>query len=497
MHRKFRAETLHAAMVLTAAFLGLAEACCVAADKAPEKIVGKSLTILRDADRVTVEQGDRILVRYRYAKNLAGPRITEINSPDGVNVPGDLMFAWTIDGVDFGGGAGTQLHERWLELRIDRRGDREQAVLVEQLVWETPDGDVILEEQRTLTVPAVDAGRPQILLWQSNVTPGEDAVDVLTIGGSKSGGFGVRFGPEISAAPQYFNASGQAVAANGRAPWAACTTATDNGKVTVAVFDAPGNPQHPTGWAANGEKSPASLVATSSLESQPLRLEPGKTLSVRFGVAALDGTVKPRQVDAAYLDWYRLQTAARSGLVPGLLAQYSPAAASNAPACARIDRSIAFDWAGGMPDDRLPTGPFSVVWTGQVRIDRDGEYRLFGRYDGQMQIRVGDKRADGESIRLEYGYHPIRVQYVADSTDASAKLYWESDHFAPEPVNPRYLVHDASLEADLAMDLLHDAGSAVVVQYGCARCHATIGVDAKRRPGRPLAFASQAHPDYL
>ncbi|NQU20877.1 MAG: c-type cytochrome, partial [Candidatus Nealsonbacteria bacterium] len=33
--------------------------------------------------------------------------------------------------------------------------------------------------------------------------------------------------------------------------------------------------------------------------------------------------------------------------------------------------------------------------------------------------------------------------------------------------------------------------------YGCARCHATAGVDASLRPGRPLAFASQANPDYL
>lgn len=47
------------------------------------------------------------------------------------------------------------------------------------------------------------------------------------------------------------------------------------------------------------------------------------------------------------------------------------------------------------------------------------------------------------------------------------------------------------------MGLLHDSGRAVVERYGCARCHAIAGVDGRRRPGRPLAFASQVTGEYL
>ena len=131
MHRLFRAEAVYTAVVLLTVFFFLAGARFVAAGETPERIAGQSLTILRDADSVTVRQGNRVLVRYRYAKRVARPRVTEISSPDGVNVPSDLTFAWTIDAVDFwkdAADSGTQIHEKWLQLRIDRRGGSEWIV---------------------------------------------------------------------------------------------------------------------------------------------------------------------------------------------------------------------------------------------------------------------------------------------------------------------------------------------------------------------------------
>ncbi len=89
------------------------------------------------------------------------------------------------------------------------------------------------------------------------------------------------------------------------------------------------------------------------------------------------------------------------------------------------------------------------------------------------------------------------VAVAAASHKVIAKLIWQSDHFAPEVINPRYLVHDAAAEAPVAMELLHDPGRAVVERYGCARCHPIAGVDGGRRPGQAWALASQMNADYL
>ncbi len=384
---------------LVAAALALPRLHPAVAEVATETIAGKTLTIVRDKQDVTVRQGQKLLVRYRYAGVPKKPYVAEMASPGGVNVlrdaPADhlhhhgLMFAWSVDGVNFweeaSPQAGSQIHRQWTDLRIDSTGGAERAVLQEQLVWETADGDALLQERRTLTIAAAAEGRPTMLIWQADFTPGDDAVAAVTIAGAKYNGLGARLIKPMDA-PEglHFNATGgtKVAGTNGRrASWSAYTAPIGPDKqATVAMFDAPTNPRHPCEWFTMGEKPPfAYLSATLGVGTKPLKLELGKTISVRFGVVVFDGAVDAKTVHAAYLKWYRLQAAARSGLAPGLIGRYFIGRPEGKPACTRIDPSVAFQWSGGMPDDRLPLGSFSATWNGQVRVDREGEYRFFFR----------------------------------------------------------------------------------------------------------------------
>ena len=469
-------------------------------------IDGKTLSIVRDDAEVTVKQGDRVVVRYRYAGEMSRPHLSTLTSPGGYSALAEAAFGWRVDGADFSGEtdeSGRQIHQAWETLRIDTAGGTERAVLQERLLWESADGDYLLEEHRTLTVPASSPGRAQMLVWQATFTPADDAVDTLTLDGSPRHGLIARLaGP---ADDHYFNAAGGAGIAQTdghRAAWTACTIHPSRDRpLTVALFDAPDNPPHPTAWLTGTPADDALMAANLGLNTAPLSLALGKTLSVRFGLALFDESVNADRVAAAYLDWYRLQASARSGLAAGLIARYF-VGSETSPVCTRVDPSVAFDWSGGMPDDRLPPGPFSVQWQGQVLVQREGHYRFSLDGSGKGRVWVDERlvhspSGDGsESIELDFGYHAIRVEYSAGE-GAAVRLIWDSDHFAPEVINARRLVHDAAGEGPFAMELLYDAGRAVLDRYGCARCHSMPGVFSHRRPGPPLSLAAEIEPGYL
>jgi len=294
-----------------------------AAEEAIETVAGKTLTIVRDRQSVRVSQAGRVLLRYRYAGVPKKPYVCELTAPGGENVlrdaPADhlhhhgLMFAWSVDGVDFwseNASCGAQAHQQW-KLRIEGSGGSEKAILRQQLVWQSPQGNRLLRERRTLTVPAAVDTQPRILTWQADFTGGPDAANTLTFYGAKYNGLGMRFVQSMDADGLHFNAAGgvKVAGTNGkRAPWSAYTARVAAGrKVTVAMFDAPANPRHPTEWFTMGETPPfAYLAGTLGVGSEPLKLELGKTISVRFGVAVFDGAVDADLVRAAYLRWLRL-----------------------------------------------------------------------------------------------------------------------------------------------------------------------------------------------
>jgi hypothetical protein len=289
-----------------------------AAEDAATEVTGKRLSILRGQEDVIVREGDQLLLRYRYRGVPKKPYVAEMTSPGGVNIlldaPADhlhhhgLMFAWGVDGVSFWAEAkdcGLEVHKAWEELGVESRLGAEQAVLRERLLWETPDGKVLLEERRRLTIPAVAKGRPRMLIWQADFTCGKGATAARTIAGSEYYGLGMRLIRPMDKGGRHFNAAGGVGVAgtNGkRAAWTAYTAEVKPGqKVTVAIFSHPANPRHPCEWFTMGEKDAfAYLSGTLGVGTEPLKLEPAATLSVRFAVAVFEGAPNAKRVDSVY-----------------------------------------------------------------------------------------------------------------------------------------------------------------------------------------------------
>ena len=75
--------------------------------------------------------------------------------------------------------------------------------------------------------------------------------------------------------------------------------------VTVAVFDHPKNVRHP----ATMFTMPAGFAyisATLNLMEEPLTIEAGKPLLLRYGVAVWDGEAEPAEVERVYARWAKL-----------------------------------------------------------------------------------------------------------------------------------------------------------------------------------------------
>jgi hypothetical protein len=295
-------------------------------DVLPNRIVGKHLVIARDQQSVSVTQGDRLLFQYRYGGVSHKPYVARLASPSGVNVlrdaPADhlhhhgLMFAWHVGGVNFWEerpDSGRQIHDSWSELRVtnlriaDTRST-EVAVLREQLRWEGPNGEMLLEEERLLAVPPVNPQEPTCLTWQSTLTAPRESKTV-TITGTNYSGLGARFLPAMDVNGSFRNdknATGVTATNAQRASWCAYTARPGpDASVTVAMFDAVSNARHPAIWFTMDEPF-AYLAATLGLDTRPAEVLAGQPLTLRYGVAVFDGDVDRAAVDAAHVRWQEL-----------------------------------------------------------------------------------------------------------------------------------------------------------------------------------------------
>lgn len=302
-------------------------ACCLptaAAQRHAEAIRAKPLAIQRSDTEVNVKHGDQLLVCYRYGRVPKKPYVAQLTSPSGAKVLRDapvdhlhhhgLMFAWTVDGVNFweeSPTGGVQVHRGWKNLRVEGGGRRGRAVLQEELAWNTPDGESLVEETRTLIVRAPVPGRPRLLTWHAEFTAGRDAPATLTIGGTEYHGLGVRFVKAMDTRGLHFNSAGgeEVAGTNGKpAKWSAYTAEVAPARsVTVAVFNHPANPRHPSEFFTMGETPPfAYLSNTLGVGTEPLRLRRGEKMSVCFGVAVFDGSVDSQGVNACYRAWLQL-----------------------------------------------------------------------------------------------------------------------------------------------------------------------------------------------
>jgi len=122
---------------------------------------------------------------------------------------------------------------------------------------------------------------------------------------------------------------------------------------------------------------------------------------------------------------------------------------------------------------------FRVEWTGILDLPRDGEYRLAG----PGEIELDGRPAAGGALDLAAGPHALRLAWTRSPTSSVCRLTWESDTLAAEPV-PASRLRQAQAAPAAETDAQREAARLALDEFNCAACHAADmpGMPAWRGP---------------
>lgn len=283
------------------------------------------LRITQDNSTVSIFDGDRLVLHYRFSGVPMKPYADQFFSPAGVQVLRDaphdhlhhhgLMYALAIDGIDFwsevGQGFGKELHKSLADVKATVRNGTGRAGFVQQLDWVGPaSGKLLLVERRTIDLLRADDLGATLVGWRCRLQtpPGKQSI---TITGSHYFGLGIRFVESMDKGGRFFNANdkpGEIVRGDERlaaVKWCAYTAKADGKPVTAAIFDHPGNVRHPAKMFTMS-KPFAYLSATLNVWKEPLAVKAGKPLELSYGVALWDGEVDKATVEKLYQRWLKL-----------------------------------------------------------------------------------------------------------------------------------------------------------------------------------------------
>jgi len=157
----------------------------------------------------------------------------------------------------------------------------------------------------------------------------------------------------------------------------------------------------------------------------------------------------------------------------------------------RVDPAVRFHWQESPADPRLVAGKFTAHWSGKLLAIAPGQHRfhLFAA-GGTVRLSIGGKSLidqtagapqwiDSPPVDLEYGHHPLEIEFHRTAEDAAVDLYWSGPRFQVEHVPERALSHDPQLPIDLRFE----QGRQLVHGLRCAACHAIH--DAQPVPSAP------------
>jgi len=135
----------------------------------------------------------------------------------------------------------------------------------------------------------------------------------------------------------------------------------------------------------------------------------------------------------------------------GLLAHYyNNINLKGQPAVEKIDKKINFVWGERGPLPRIKDN-FSVRWEGSLKIDRDDIYTFYIKSDEGTRLFIDNKliintwkekkrpMTSSGKIRLNKGFHHIKLEYYFNQKFADIKLLWSSRAFKKRPVSSKFL----------------------------------------------------------
>jgi hypothetical protein len=304
--------------------VGLLACCSVVGRGSPTGTAAANLRIAQDTSTVSVLDGERPILRYRYADIPMKPYIDQLFSPAGVQVLRDsprdhkhhhaLMFALAVEGVNFWeervAQSGKQGHTSLIGVTASDNGNG-RAGFIQELEWVAPASDrPLLLERRLIDVLRASDLNATLVDWRCRLQtpPGKDS---MTLSGEHYFGLGMRFVASMDEGGRFFNADdkpGEIVRGDERltpTKWCAFTAKADGKPVTVAIFDHPQNPRYPARMFTMA-KPFAYLSATRNEWKEPLVVKADKPLELCYGVALWDGEVDRAVVEKLYQRWLQL-----------------------------------------------------------------------------------------------------------------------------------------------------------------------------------------------
>ncbi len=281
-----------------------------------------AIAVHQDGTSMLVTRDDRTLMEYRLAASPAKPYVARLYTPGGVNVIRDqvpdhkhhhgLMFAIAADGVNFWEetpGCGSEMPQGESRVGTSAADGTARASLGQELAWIGPKSpSPIMLERRAVAVGPSKDGSATLLTWRTTLSapPGRQSVKLT---GSHYSGLGMRFAVSLNKGGRFFFSADKKAATIisgdqqvAPARWSAYTASAEGKPVTVAIFESPANLRFPSPKFTM--QTPfAYQCATLNLWKEPLVLEQGHPLDLRYGVALWDGEVEAAAVEAMYQQW--------------------------------------------------------------------------------------------------------------------------------------------------------------------------------------------------
>jgi uncharacterized protein (UPF0332 family) len=135
----------------------------------------------------------------------------------------------------------------------------------------------------------------------------------------------------------------------------------------------------------------------------------------------------------------------------GLLARYyNNMNLAGPPEVEKIDKKIDFGWGNENPQKNI-SGSFSITWEGRIKIDKSEDYTFYILSDEGARLFLDDKiiidtwsdkkrmMEHSGNVKLEKGFHKIKLDYYFDQRHATIQLLWSSPSFKRKIVGNRVL----------------------------------------------------------
>ena len=281
------------------------------------------LRFVQDSSTMSILDGNRPILRYRYAGVPKKPYVDQLFSPSGVQIlrdsPSDhkhhhgLMFALSVDGINFWeehfANSGREVQKSLTSIKDVLPDGIVRVGFGEDLDWVAPGSEKpLLLEQRSIGVLNSDDLGATLAQWRCRLQtpPGKDK---MTLGGDFYFGLGMRLLPSMEGG-RFFNADDQAGEKTDKtgpfvifvkSKWCAYSAKADGKPVTVAIFDGPANYRPATMFTLT---SPFTyLAATLNEWREPIVVKANKPLLLDYAVALWDGAVDKATVEKLYQRW--------------------------------------------------------------------------------------------------------------------------------------------------------------------------------------------------